>query len=88
MLADENVHGAVLQPRDAPRFPKDVNTKDCAPGRFKVATRLVLDDACIGPVLKVAEDFWVVLGHFDCLGLGFLKVATECRSKETGGIAD
>ena len=87
VLADEDVHGAVLQARYTPRFRKDVDSSHRAPGRLQAVARPMLDDTRVGPVLEVAKHLSVVLGHINRLVLGFLKFAPERRSKEPGGIA-
>lgn len=88
MLADEDVHGAVLESGYTSRFCKDVDTGYRAPGHLEAVARLLFDDASVGPILKVAEYLGVVLDHFNRLVRGFLKVAAECRSKEAGSVTE
>ena len=88
MLADDNVHGAVLKSRYTSRFCKDVDPRNRAPVHLDEVARLLFNDSGIGPVLKIAEYLGVVLGHLNHLILGLLKVPTECRSKESGGVAE
>ena len=88
VLADEDVHGAVLQAGYAPGFREDVDSSHRAPGRLGAVARPMFDDSGVGPVLEVAEHLGVVLGHVNRLLLGFLKIPTERRSKESGGIAE
>ena len=88
MLADEDVHGAVLQAGDAARFREDVDARHGAPGRLEAVARPMFDDARVGPVLEVAKHLGVVLGHVDRLLLGFLKTPAERSSKESGGVAE
>ena len=88
VLADEDVHGAVLQAGYTPRFREDVDASHGAPGRLEPVARPMFDDAGVGPVLEVAKHLGVVLGHVDRLVLGFLEIPAERRSKESGGIAE
>lgn len=88
VLADEDVHGAVLQARDAPRLREDVDARYRAPGRLEPVARPVFDDAGVGPVLEVAKHPGVVLGHVDRLVLGFSETPTERRAKESRGITE
>ena len=71
VLADEEVHGAVLQAGYTPRFRKDVDASHRAPGRLEAVARRILNDSGVGPVLEVAKHPGVVLGHVDRLVLGF-----------------
>ena len=88
MLADKDVHGAVLESRYTSRFCKDVDSGDRAPRHLEADARLLFDDAGVGPILKVAEYPGVVLGHLNRLVLGFLKVPVECCSKEAGRVTE
>ena len=88
VLADEDVHGAVLQAGDAARLREDVDARHRAPGRLEPVARPMFDDAGVGPVLEVAKNLGVVLGHVDRLVLGFSETPTERRAKEFRGIAE
>ena len=71
VLANQEVHGAVLQARYTPRFRKGVDASHRAPGRLEAVVRRIFNDAGVGPVLEVAKHPGVVLGHVDRLVLGF-----------------
>ena len=88
VLADEDVHGAVLQAGDAACLREDVDARHRAPGRLEPVARPVFDDASVGPVLEVAKHLAVVLGHVDRLVLRFSETPTEGRAKEFRGIAE
>lgn len=88
MLADKDVHGAVLESGYTSRLRKDVDTGDRAPGHLEAVARLLFDDAGVGPILKVAEYLGIILDHFNRLVRGFFKVSAECRSKEAGSVTE
>ena len=87
MLADDKVHGRVLECRDTSRFCEDVDTSEGVPRNVDVIVRLLPDDSGVGPVLKVAEHLGIVLSQLDHLVLGFsefplehgLEIAAEVR---------
>ncbi len=88
MLANEYVHGDVLECRDTSCFREDVDASQGVPGDFDAVARLLLDDSGVGPVLKIAEYLGIVLNHLNRLVLGFLEVSIECRSKEPRSITE
>ena len=88
VLADEDIHGAVLEPGYTPRFREDVDARDDAPGCLEAVARPMFNDSGVGPVLEVAKHLGVLFGQVDRLILGFLEIPAERRSKEPGGIAE
>lgn len=65
MLADESVHGDVLEHRDTTRFCKDVDTSYGVPGDLCGVGWLLFDGPSVGPVLKVTKHLGIVLNHVD-----------------------
>ena len=88
VLADQHVHGAVLEAGDAARLGEDVEAGHGAPGRLEPVAGRVLDGARVGPVLEVAKHLGVVLGQVDRLGLGFVEAAAERGAEVAGGVAE
>ena len=88
MLADDKVHGGVLECRDTSRFCKDVDTSERVPGNVDVIVRLLPEDSGVGPVLEIAEHLGIVLGQLDHLGLGFSEVSLEYGLEITASVTE
>ena len=86
MLADDDVHGRVLECRDTSRFREDIDAGQGTP--VDLVAPLRFDDSGVGPILKVTEYLGVVLDQLNRLVLGFLEVAVERGLEEAGSIAE